>query len=371
MENPSQPSGFSRTCPACNSPVEGNHKFCETCGAKLDELPACPKCGARFIAPVKFCELCGAPTGLAGAGQTADPDQEVYVPEPDHHGLSTEPEYLPEPEPGPEPDYQEEYASQSGSGNPPEVEHGALREQEIRPEPEDEPEPVPDYSPLPEENSDPSPGPEPGLHEDILAPDTPPGDSPGPATVHPSPPGSKFSRKTALIVAGILILLVVAAAVYFVGLPMIRGVPSSPGTAIKSLVPAPTPSPVPTTMLVITPTAVRTTPPPAAVKTPDTSRVPLPLDSMPRNQEVFFSVQKDPVDSVITVQYQRGPGENAFSTAEVRVTYPNGKVETGYIKPSKGDAELTIQGTKSADRVEVIAKMYSGQSYRVYDDLLT
>lgn len=361
MENPSQPTGVSRPCPACKSPVETGHKFCEVCGAKLDELPACPKCGATFIAPVKFCELCGTPTGHGAEGDEADQDQPVYKTEPDPPESYPESEYLPEPE------YMPEYSDIRG----PEPESGYPEETNTLAEPvQTRFVPEPDFGQEPEEKPAPAREPLPDLPSDILAPDSPVRESPEHASGSTSPPASGFSRKTALIAGGIVVLLVIAAVVYFFGLPLISNTHGSPGTAIKSLVPTATPVPVPTTMLVITPTRVRTTVPPAVVKTKDTSLVPVATDAMPKNQEVFFSVQKDPVDSVITVQYQRGPGENAFSSAEVKVTVPDGGVQTKVIQPSKGVAEVTIPGSKSLDRVEVIAKMYSGQSYRVYDDLL-
>ena len=43
----------------------------------------------------------------------------------------------------------------------------------------------------------------------------------------------------------------------------------------------------------------------------------------------------------------------------------------GVILPLKGVNEITLGGTKEADRVEIIAKMSTGETYRVYDNLLT
>jgi len=60
----------------------------------------------------------------------------------------------------------------------------------------------------------------------------------------------------------------------------------------------------------------------------------------------------------------------SVSSADIRVTHADGSVTTGVILPLKRVNEITLAGLKETDRVEIIAKMSSGETYRVYDDLV-
>lgn len=309
MDNPSSPQGVLRTCPSCGSPVEAGHKFCEICGAKVPDLPVCRKCGAQFIAPVKFCELCGTPVGAPEKTRA----EVVEPPRPE-----SEPVPVPKPARKPEP----------------------VPEPEAR-KPAPAPVPAPPAKPAYD------------LIKDTL-PDTEPGAAKAPV----KPPVNK-----ALIIGGVVILLVIIAAAYFVGLPMLKG----GGPGVPAATPAPTPAMTmpPTQAPTPEPVAMTTVPP-----TPANSLVPEPTQIMPRNQEVFFNVEKDQVNAKITILFQSGPGINLISSADIKVTHPDGSVVTGTLKPSSGNVELVLAGSKETDRVEVIARMYNGQSYRVKDELL-
>jgi hypothetical protein len=308
MVNPSSPPGIMRTCPSCKSPVEPGHKFCEICGAKMPDLPVCRKCGAQFIAPVKFCELCGTPV-------ISEEIPRVKAAEP------------PVPGPGPEP----------------------------------VPDPVPEPAPQPRiVKPQPVPAGVPPIDELTMTPETPV----IPEKEKPPAPAKSPLNKV-LILGGIVVLLIIIAGAYFVGLPMLRG--GLPGGAAPAPVatPQPTLQPVPASPPAPAVQSPKVTVPP----TPDNSLVPQATQQIPKNQEVFFDVQKDQVNAKITILFQRGPGENIIRSADVKVTHPDGSVVTGILKPSQG-SELTLDGSKGTDRVEVIANMFTGQSYRVKDELV-
>lgn len=55
-------------CPACQSNLEGNGKFCGKCGRKIE---LCPGCSAPIIAGAKFCGKCGKPTSGGAATEDA------------------------------------------------------------------------------------------------------------------------------------------------------------------------------------------------------------------------------------------------------------------------------------------------------------
>ena len=373
MENPPPQPGVLLTCPACKSPVEPGHKFCPICGAKIPELPVCRNCGAQFIAPVKFCEMCGTPVTPAGVPAIPHEEQEVpepgpaYEPEPVVETIH-EPEEIHAPEPGPayEPEPVVETIHEPEEIHPPEPRQEFVHPEPVAPKPAIvTPEPAP--KPSRPADRDTSSGGTGVSGTDPLSPAFS-GLSDLPKTTAPSP--KKSSRNSALIAGAIVILLVIAGAAYFVGLPLLAGIVMPPGGAAPDQVPS---APVATHEPEPAAPAGAKPPTPVPASTPtaeDTSPAPIATQLMPEKQVVYFDVQKDQVSGDITVIYQRGPGENILNFAEIKVTYPDGSVKTGRIKPSNGDTELVLEGSKATDRVEVIAYMHNGQSYRIKDELM-
>jgi hypothetical protein len=193
---------------------------------------------------------------------------------------------------------------------------------------------------------------------EIISPD------PGPGTPG-APAFTKASLKTALVIGGIVLLLVVIAGGSYLVLPILAKSTAGPGDAAPE---APLLTPAPSPEVVNFPVEpAKATPAPEPTADP---LVPLPTRQFPKNQEVFFHVQKDRVTHEITVLYQRGPGENILRVAEVKVTYPDGSTRAGTITPSRGETELVLPGSRQTDRVEVIAVMHTGEDYRVNDVLL-
>jgi hypothetical protein len=54
-------SNNEQTCSKCGSPLTPGIKFCESCGAKVEQPPVCVQCGASLLPNAKFCESCGKP----------------------------------------------------------------------------------------------------------------------------------------------------------------------------------------------------------------------------------------------------------------------------------------------------------------------
>lgn len=322
MEDPSLPPGILRTCTSCGSPIGTGQKFCEICGTKAEALPVCRKCGALFIAPVKFCELCGTPVAPEGSGQGIADEPTATVTEPHRWDEPGTPE--PEPRVVPEPEPVEPGPEETGAVHTPLTTNS---------------------SPRPSDNA-------------LFLPD-----EELPAGTGKPPSKSTFQNK-ALIAGGIVVVLIVIAALFFIGLPLLQGSGIASAGAAPSPVNAPLPeeTTLPATMPTMTPTPV------------PTIRVdPLltqPTEVMPKNQEVYFRVEKDQVTAKISVLYQNGPGVNVFKSAEVRVTHPDGSVDTETLVPSKS-MEVFLDGSKGNDRIEVIATMYTGLSYRIKDEILT
>ena len=403
MVNQPSPPAFRRTCPACNRPVEPGYNFCETCGTPIKELPTCSKCGTQFIAPVKFCEVCGAPVTQEEGAEPADSLE--YIGEEDtapaeDQVLELDEEEIPEPETGEVPEYMEEEDT------------GAV---EVR-GPDEEEIPEPDSDELAEdteeeiivEAKDETPH---QYNKEIQVPDTDEllelygkeydddetleslhTQKPPPPILHPakkpvsvpagrasaetvddvlflSPGEQKAAAKprvtTARIIAGCLVLIAIIAAVYFIGRPMLTG---SGGFSVPGNPPAVEITPVPQ------PTVAGVLPQPAPTQTPaPASRglTPQPTQVIPSGQKFSFQVQKSPVTSRILVIYEGSQGWDSIRSADIRVTHPDGSVSSGIIHPMKGITEMIVDGSQQADRVEIIAQMYSGERYRVYDELVS
>jgi hypothetical protein len=174
--------------------------------------------------------------------------------------------------------------------------------------------------------------------------------------VDEGPTPAKPPTKKIMIIGGVIGLIIILAVIFFIGLPLITGTgvfktTSNPITAEITPIP------------IITTPAVKLTPASGAL-------VPQPTQTIPTDQKIFFQVQKNPITSKILVIFTGSAGAGSISSADVKVTHADGSVTTGVIQPLKGVSEITLAGSKEPDRVEIIAKMSTGETYRVFDDLV-
>lgn len=352
MENPASHSGIRRTCPACRTQARPGYKFCEVCGTRIPELSTCTHCGTQFIAPVKYCDLCGAPVvqeAIPGPYSDEAPEEyEEEVPEPDTEEIQEEyeeevPETDTEETPEqyekeiPEPDtaellkqFGDEYADDETLDSASQTKHPSRIQQEPK-----------KVAAAPAKAGRGSPG---TVDEALFLREKKP------------EPAKRPVIWMKVIGAGIVFMIIIAA-VYFIGLPMLTDSGSS-GNRSSVTVTDITSLPESTIVTTITPTPV-----PGPL-------VPLPTQVLPADQKFYFQVQKSPVTSRILVIFAGSAGSNSISSADIKVTHPDGSVATGVILPLKGVTEMTLDGSKETDRVEIIAKMSSGETYRVYDELV-
>ena len=355
MGNPASRPEFRRTCPVCNRPVAPGYKFCKVCGTRIPELSICSKCGTQFIHPEKFCDLCGAPVIMEG------------IPEPDTDETQ-EPDVEEIPEPGADevPESDEEEILEPAEEETPEQYEDEIREpdtdeliQQYGGEYEDD-ETLESYhkpkttSPIQHKAKKPVTvpalqrrGSSETVDDALFLLDKEP--------VPAKPPVNKIR-----IIGGGIVLITILAAVFFIGLPMLTGnggfsAPSNPTAAVTTPIPEPT--------------IARTTMPTLAAP-PSRALVPLPTQLIPTDKKFYFQVQKNPITSKISVIFAGSSGEGGISSADIKVTHTDGSVTSGIILPLKGVNEITLDGSKETDRVEIIAKMSSGETYRVYDDLI-
>jgi hypothetical protein len=393
MGNPPSHLDFRHTCPTCNRPVKHGDKFCEICGTRIPSLSTCSKCGTQFIHPKKFCDLCGAPFIL----------EEVPEPEADEiqgPGLDEPPVLDSEEVPGPD---EEELPEPVEEDTPePDTDETEEPDAEELPEPDADEVTKPDGEELPETAKAKTP-----IHyhdDEIQEPDTAelleqfgeeysddetleslhrekPASLIQPTTKKPiivpasqrrelskpaddalflldaKPATAKPPMNRIIIIGGVIGLIIILAVILFIGLPVLMG------TSVFNTTSNPAPAEI-TPLPTITTTVAKPTLASGAL-------VPQPTQTIPTDQKIFFHVQKNPITSKILVIFTGSAGAGSISYADVKVTHSDGSVTMGVILPLKGVNEITLGGTKEADRVEIIAKMSTGETYRVYDNLLT
>lgn len=156
--------------------------------------------------------------------------------------------------------------------------------------------------------------------------------------------------------AGMMAAAVLAAIVIF-GLPMLPGLIGAIGSPAVQETPVPEPTMTETATLTLAPT------------TASGALVPKPTQTIPTDQKYYFQVQKNPVTYRVSVIFIGSSG-SGITRADIKVTHADGSVSTGIILPLKGITELALNGSNTADRVEIIATVSSGATYRVYDSLV-
>jgi|WetSurMetagenome_2_1015567.scaffolds.fasta_scaffold36170_3 hypothetical protein len=370
MQDPLPPKKLTRTCPACHRPVIAGDKFCEHCGTRVAELATCTKCGTQFVAPTKYCDLCGAPVVLMGAGPAGSPEPEGE----EGNGPAEEgtPEPVDEDAAGP---VMDEGPEEPGEPIVPEKKAAPRRHREEIQEPDTR-----ELLELYGKEYDPAETLESSRKEKPRSPVKPGAGKPARAPSRreqvsaevvddalflppgkPAAPAKKRSIAARTIGIGMVLVAVIAAA-WYIGLPMLAGGGSlTDGN-----------SPAAELTLTPVPAAAGNTTPQITVTTTPVNRalVPQATQTLPTSQKVYFVVQKSPVTAKILVTFAGSAGHGSISSADIKVTHPDGSVATGMILPLKGITEIILDGSNGTDRVEILAEMSDGVTYRVYDKLV-
>ena len=73
----------------------------------------------------------------------------------------------------------------------------------------------------------------------------------------------------------------------------------------------------------------------------------------------------------ITVIFVGSSGERGITRADVTVIRQDGSKSSQSILPLKGIAEVNLNGSEKPDRVQIDATVAGGETYHVYDRLLS
>lgn len=392
MQDPSSPPASGLTCPSCNHRIKPGDKFCENCGAKIPVFFTCTRCGTQFIHPTNQCELCGGPLVLrdssvpnespehAHDGGHAVPEGDEIEPEvlPDTNAeertvpamkkpRSRHKNKIPEPEPGEQPVLAGTRSDVSITKKTP----PHTPQLTVEPDTQDLLEQYgKEYDPRETLASRPATTPPkktggektvPSRHAQRSA--APPDDALFMTPDTPTAPQGGAQKQKRILIMAVLALIVVAAAGGFLILPLLApaGNPDFQGSI---MIVEETPG---------SKTAFTGAATPVVTATPARASgalIPQPTQTVPSGQNLYFHVQKSPITAKILVTFAGSAGHGSLKSADVRVTHPEGSVASGMILPLKGISEIILDGSKGTDRVEILALMSDGTTYRVYDALI-
>lgn len=372
-----------KTCSKCGSPVTPGMKFCESCGAKVEALPACTTCGAALATGVKFCESCGAAIAPAAVPVIPIKEEAVVVDAP----------APPVPEPVPD--------QKAPSRSRPPVTEILVEDPTDTPSDSAVISPTPTNAPVQKtrpasKSVEKQKAAEANMLSTEAAPAPLPAMEPDPASKLPTPaegtgkdvpievatvaaavetwtraetgsgesgvPKDNKSKRSipaaTLIIGGVLVLALLAAGVYFVGLPLL----SAPGTPVQ-----------PPTVFPGTPSSgIPQTSPVTPAGTSQTGSVSLtagPTQVLPANRGLIIDVERDAITHMITVTFQGGSGQYGVRELVVTLTKSDGTVETKSFKPEYRGTSIALKGTEKTDRVEITANFFNGETYKVVDQV--
>lgn len=126
------------------------------------------------------------------------------------------------------------------------------------------------------------------------------------------------------------------------------------------------PAPPPTALPTPTPGIIPPTPDQIEEQKPEPTIFDEPVSKPPTDLAITTSVRKDPVYSTITVRFDGGKGQDLIKTLLVRTTLSTGEVIEQELGKNKG-AEISVNGTKNSDRVQVAVMLMNGNSYHLSD----
>jgi hypothetical protein len=301
------------TCPKCNSPINPGLKFCESCGAKVEQPAVCVQCGAPLLPNTKFCETCGKPV------VTAAPPVPAASLAPDPAVVSTPPAAEP-PEAAPV---------------PAEVKNSALK-----PEPAVEPKAKASEPKIPEKPKEP---------------------------IQKTPAKAPASSTRTLVIAGVVGLVIVAALAWFVLLPMLSGTGTAGagnGGPLSGVIPLTTTA---ASGIPYQGSAAPSVSP--AQNAASASFILQPTQDPPTNLLVTYQADRDPITGLVTVTFTGGAGQHGVSDVSIRLSRSDGQVLTQSFKPQQIGSTTTLKGTLLTDRIEIIANYYNGEKYRIIDKL--
>jgi hypothetical protein len=95
-----------------------------------------------------------------------------------------------------------------------------------------------------------------------------------------------------------------------------------------------------------------------------------PTQALPEGNTLTIIAEKSPLNLEVTVKFEGGRGQGLVQDNQVILTRSDGTVTRGKLDFSRKPSELSLQGTRGTDRLQVIVTLRSGETYTIVDQLL-
>jgi TIR domain len=95
-----------------------------------------------------------------------------------------------------------------------------------------------------------------------------------------------------------------------------------------------------------------------------------PTQTLAKDTELYVDAAKDDSNAMVTVQFNGGPGMDLVKDNRVILTRSDGTVVEDKLNFHQRLSEVSLQGTRGTDRIQVIITLYSGSSKTIVDKLL-
>ena len=95
-----------------------------------------------------------------------------------------------------------------------------------------------------------------------------------------------------------------------------------------------------------------------------------PTQTLAPDTQLFVDVSKDDSNAMVTVMFNGGPGTGLVKNNRVILTRSDGTVAEDKLDFSSRLSEVSLQGTRGTDRLQVIVTLYSGSTKTIVDTLL-
>ena len=95
-----------------------------------------------------------------------------------------------------------------------------------------------------------------------------------------------------------------------------------------------------------------------------------PTQTLAKDTELYVDATKDDSNAMVTVQFNGGPGMGLVKDNQVILTRSDGTVAEDKLNFNQRLSEVTLQGTRGTDRIQIVITLYSGSTKTILDMLL-
>jgi hypothetical protein len=95
-----------------------------------------------------------------------------------------------------------------------------------------------------------------------------------------------------------------------------------------------------------------------------------PTQTLAKDTELYLDASKDNTNAIVTIRFNGGPGMGLVKDNQVILTRSDGTVTEGKLNFDQRLSEVTLQGSRGTDHLQVRVTLYSGATKTIVDKLL-